>query len=363
MLTRLSRLKKILKENNLDAVLISTLPNIEYLTDFTHFYDEEREAFLFITKNNQYILTDKRYTHAVKTYVKNFDLREIFYGHGFTQNMQQLADEENIKRIGIEEDNLTYAEFKKIEPVFTDVVPLDLSAFRVIKTADEIASLQKACAISDATYVHILNFVKEGITEKEIAKEMEMFITSQGAELSFPTIVAFEENGAFIHHQTSNRQLKKNDTILLDFGAKYNNYCSDVGRVCFFGKASSEKRKAYESVIAAQEKVKAFLEKKLANDETIYEAAVDKIARDFLIKQGYESYPHGLGHGMGLQVHELPHLRPPSKGIVADGMVFSNEPGVYVPGKFGIRIEDDLFIKGKKLIQLTNATRELIEIA
>jgi len=362
MSDRLSRLKKILKENNLDAALISSLPNIMYLTDFTHFYDEEREAFLVITQKNNYILTDKRYTHAVQKYVKNFELREIFYGHGFADLMRQIAKDEKLTHLGIEEDNITYAEYKKIAPHFKTIHHLDLSSFRAVKSLDEIAKLTKACEISDAAYVHILNFIKEGMTEKEIALEMELFIKGQGADLSFPSIVAFEENAAFIHHQTSNRQLHHGDTILIDFGAKYQSYCADLGRTVFFGKTSPEKKKAYHAVIAAQEKAISFIKEKLANNETLYEPDADNAAREYLTKLGYDSFPHGLGHGIGLQVHELPHLRPPAKNIVTEGMVFSNEPGVYRHNKFGIRIEDDFTIQGNKLVQLTNSTRELIEL-
>lgn len=362
MSTRLSRLRKLLKQNKLDAVLISTLSNIIYLTDFDHFYDEEREAFLLITQKSSYILTDKRYTHAVQEHVRGFTLRELFYGNGLAETMKDLAKQENIEILGVEDDDMSFSEYKKIAPFFKEIYNLDLSSYRTIKSAKEIRILQKACAISDAAYNHILTFIKEGMTEKEVANEMEIFIKQQGAELSFPTIIAFGENGAFIHHRTSDRQLRKGDSILIDFGAKYQNYCSDVGRTVFFGTATEEKKKAYHAVIQAQKKVIEYIQTKLNRKQTLSQPACDTPARNYLMKRGYESFPHGLGHGIGLQVHELPHLRPPATGTITGGMVFTIEPGVYKKGVFGIRVEDDFVIKDNKLIQLTKSTRELIEL-
>ncbi len=362
MNSHISKLRALLKEQTLDAALISSAQNIIYLTDFSHFYNKEREAFLLITQKNNYIFTDKRYTHAVQTHIKDFILLEIFYGHKFSELLKKVIDDEKIASLGIEEDDITYREYRKIAPAIQKLTHFDLSPLRIYKTAREIKLIQKACEISDSTFLHILNHVKDGITEKEVALEMEQFMKKNGAEVGFETIIAFEENAAFIHHQTGNRKLKKGDVILMDFGAQYQNYVADISRTIIFGKATSEKKKAYVTVLDAQEKATSFIEAKLATNDVVLGSEVDKVARDHIITRGYDSFSHGLGHGIGLQVHESPSLRPPSTSILKPGMVFTNEPGIYLPHKFGIRIEDDFTIQNNTLVQLTQSPRELIEL-
>lgn len=359
---RLQKLKELIKQESLDAALISSVPNIIYLTNFNHFSPAEREAFLLITQKANYIITDKRYTHAVQTHVKDFKLLEIFYGHGFKEWVKQIAEEEHIQRLGIEENNLTYGEYAKIAPFIKSFKQFDLSALRLTKSAEEMKMLQKACEITDKTFTYILSQINPGLKEQELALEMEIYMKKQSAGLSFDSIVAFGENAAYVHHKTGERTLKRNDGILLDFGAKYGNYCADMSRSIVFGKAGAALKKAHGTVLAAQEKAAEFIEKLLEQGKEIKGAEVDKVARDYIIAQGYPSYPHGLGHGVGLEVHELPALRPPSASLLQSGMVFSIEPGIYVPGQYGIRIEDIYAIQNNKLVQLTKSSKNLIEI-
>jgi Xaa-Pro aminopeptidase len=189
-----------------------------------------------------------------------------------------------------------------------------------------------------------------------------MFIKQHHAELSFNTIVAFAENGAYIHHKTGDKKLTANSPILIDFGVRFSNYCSDMSRTFFFGKATNEQKDAYQTVLASQEKAIEFIQKKLDKKEAINLSDVDLIARDYMIKKNYDSLPHALGHGIGLEVHESPRLSPASDDIINEGMVFSIEPGIYRLNKFGIRIEDIFAIEENKLVQLTNSSRKLREI-
>jgi Xaa-Pro aminopeptidase len=351
-----------MNEEKLDAVLISSTPNIIYLTNFNHFYEEEREGFLLITKKNNYILTDKRYTHAVQKHVKNFTLCEIAYMHGFKDWIKKIFSEENVKTLGVEENNITIKEQKMLLPYAQEISHFDLTPLREKKSSKELVILQKVNDIADRAFHYLLTQIKAGMTENEIASLIEIFAKKNSAELAFDTIVAIEENGAFIHHKTGQKKLQKNNCILLDFGLKYENYCSDMSRTFFLGKASIEQKKVYNTVLAAQQKAIDSIKNKLEKKQPIRGADVDKVAREYIIEQSFASFAHGLGHGIGLEVHEKPHLRPPSDSLLESGMVFTIEPGIYLPDRFGVRIEDVFSIHQDKLIQLTKSPRDLLEL-
>lgn len=369
--SRLSYLKKLLATNSIDAALISSIPNIIYLTDFNYFSDLEREAFLLITKKNNFIITDARYSHAVTTNLKNFTLLEISINNSFTHLLNTIIKKEKIQILGVEENNITVAEYKKISSVIKEINHLDLNAFRIIKTTTEIKKIKKACEIGDKAIEYILKKIKLGVTEKELALQLETFMRNSGAEPSFPTIVAFQENAAVPHHKTSDRKLNKNEFVLIDSGVKYENYCSDMTRTFFFGKANSEQKLVYNTVLETQRKAIELLDHKLVHDPTnkVEGAEIDKMAREYIINQGFQTIPHSLGHGIGLEVHEAPRLSSASKEILTAGMVFSIEPGIYLPAgrqglsnKFGVRIEDLFTIQGNKLVQLTKSPINLLEI-
>lgn len=359
---RLSQLKKLLHESNIDAAFISSLPNIIHLTDFSYFTDIEREAFLLITKNNQYIFTDGRYTHAVKQFVNTFELRELKAQEPLAYHLQQIFEKENIITLGIEEDNITVKEHKQLKKIAKNQKHFTLHTLRIQKRPEEIKKIKEACKLGDNAFSYILKQITIGVTEKEIAFLLETFMRKNNAEPSFPSIVAFGENAAVPHHKTGNRKLKKNEFVLLDFGVKYENYCSDMTRTILFGKATKEQKKVYETVLQGQEQSISYIERQLKNKKPVKAFDADNTAREFIIKTGYPSFPHSLGHGIGLQVHEAPRLSPQSKDILAEGMVFSIEPGIYLPDNLGVRIEDLFAIQNGKLLQLTKSSRGLIEI-
>ncbi|HEX8931878.1 MAG TPA: aminopeptidase P family protein [Patescibacteria group bacterium] len=358
----LAHLREIMIQDSLDAILISSLPNIIYLTNFAHFSDLEREAYLLITKNSQYIFTDARYSHAVKTQLKNFQLLEISIQKSFIQHLKQLIHDQKIKKMGLEENNLTVAEHKKIISVFKNSLHINLRDLRIKKNPWEIKHLKKSCQIGDQAFTYICKQIKLGMTEKELVFKLETFIRQQGADIAFPTIVAFGKNAAIPHHKSGNEKLTANNFILLDFGVKYENCCSDMTRTIFFGKATNEQKKVYETVLTAQEKAMQQYSNLAKQSKPVKAANIDKAARDYIISKGYPSIPHSLGHGIGLQVHEAPSLSPGSKDILANGMVFSIEPGIYLNDNFGIRIEDLFAIENNKLIRLTKSPRDLIQI-
>ncbi|MDP3733126.1 MAG: M24 family metallopeptidase, partial [Candidatus Daviesbacteria bacterium] len=203
----------------------------------------------------------------------------------------------------------------------------------------------------DLAFDFILKKIQSGITEKEIAKELENFIKYKGAVISFPSIVAFGKNSSVPHHQTGDKRLTINDKlILLDFGVKINGYCSDMTRTIFFGKPSGKQRKIYETVLEAQKRAVDFVNKQIKNGKIIKAKEVDQVAREYIKSKGFFDIPHSLGHGIGLEVHEHPNLSPKSKDILKEGMVFSIEPGIYIQGEGGVRIED-LFVLEKGVLR------------
>ncbi len=389
-INKVVRIQKALEKNRIDGLLVSSAINIGYLTDFFGFSKDEREAFVLLMDNKQYLATDGRYIEEVRKVVKNFEIVEITPNNPLKKILAALVKKHKIKRLGFEKNNLTVGELEKFSfrPAgLTHGVANIIEELRTVKEPHEITAIEKACALGDKTFDYILTKIKPEISEKELAFEIEFFIKKQGADISFSPIVAFGANSSVPHHQTSNQQLAaSNQLILLDFGVKIDNYCSDMTRTVFFGKATSEQKKMYNTVLAAQQKAIEYLERLtsdggrtvktprgwpngLPRGGEIKAVDVDRVARDYIINAGFPTIPHSLGHGIGLEVHELPRLSPKSKDILKPGMVFSVEPGIYVPGFGGVRIEDLVMLEPSGLPRrqagphlLTKSPKQIIEI-
>lgn len=344
---RVQELRNKIQKEKLDAVLVSSVSNIEYLTGYANFSKDEREAYVFLGKNFGYIITDGRYSEAIRKKVPHLELFE----RGYKKRTEHLfrKHKKEIKNLGIEEDNLTVAEHKILKKHFKDLKHFDVKKLRSIKNREETDKIEKACKIGDLAFKFILQKITAGITEKEIADELETFIRCKGATIAFPAIIAFGKNSAIPHHQTGDTKLREDDFVLLDFGAKVDGYCSDMTRTVVFGKPSIKQRKIYETVLEAQKKAIKFVKKQVKAKE------VDKVARDYIKSKGFSDIPHSLGHGIGLEVHEHPSLSPKSKDILKEGMVFSIEPGIYLPNFGGVRIEDLFVLEGWGLRKLTCA--------
>ena len=237
-----------------------------------------------------------------------------------------------------------------------------VGTLRIEKSAEEIQAISKACALGDAAFLAIRSQLQNGISEKKVSEELEIFIKRHGATISFPPVIAFGENASKPHHVATARKLKPHDVILLDFGIKIDSYCSDMTRTLINDAPTAEQTFAYEIVLASQQKAITFIKEQLSKKQKIIAKQVDAIARNFIIAKEYPNMPHSLGHGIGLLVHEPPRLTLLSQEELANCMVFSLEPGIYLPGKFGIRIEDLFAIQNNSLIQLTKAASELMTI-
>ncbi len=364
---KIKNVKLKIAQENLDALLISSVTNILYLTGYPGFADpNRREAFVLIAPKSQYVITSALYAEEIQKTSPEFTLVEISREKSFSQAIQSVIKKENLKKIGFEPHKLYVAEYlqlkKELPLVTTDYI---VESARQKKSDGEIAAIQKACEIGDNAFLFILTKIKEGITEKELAFELEFFIKKQGATLSFDSIVAFGAHASMPHYQTGNSKLKKNSFVLLDFGVKIDNYCSDMTRTIFFGKPTNEQKKMYDAVYQGQQKAI-----RQCNNLTMKQSAkkvkvseVDKAARTYIERQGYPSIPHSLGHGIGIDVHELPIISPNSKSELSEGMVFSIEPGIYIPNFGGVRIEDLFALEKNKLRQLTHSpSKKLIEL-
>jgi len=363
---QLKKLQKLLQVENLDAVLISSLPNITYLTNFFGFSTEDRDAYLLITKTTSYIFTHGIYKEAVEKQVKNFDLIPITRENPIGAALKKIVTDEKVKKIGFESFDLKINEYERLTKHIDKKIltPTNIiHNLRIIKSSDEIQAIKKACELGDKTFSHILKNIKATMTEKELAFEIEFFIKKQGADISFPPVVAFGANASQPHHVATDIKLKNNTLVLVDFGVKLNNYCSDMTRTFFFGKATEEQKKVYQIVLESQQKAINYIISSFQNAKSLIKATeVDHSARQHIMDQDFPSMPHSLGHGIGLEVHELPRLTMVSEDILKPGMVFSIEPGIYLPDEFGVRIEDLYAIENKMLVQLTNAPKRLTEI-
>lgn len=360
---RLLSVRTLIKRQNLDALLISSIPNIIYLSKYSGFSKDEREAFLLLTKAGQYIITDGRYSEAVRKQVKDFELIETSGNYSLKDALASLAKKLKIKKLGIEEKNITVSESKILLGHYGSMCHCSdfLDSFREVKENVEIEKIKKACDLGDKTFKYVLSKIKKGVSEKEIAFEIELFIKRAGADIAFPAIVAFSKNSSIPHHQTSGQRLKTNDQILLDFGVKFDNYCSDMTRTIFFGIVDEKFKKIYNTVLDAQKLAIEQLNNLIIAKKQIKASYIDNIARKHIINQGFSTIPHSLGHGIGIEVHEAPRLSPKSKDILKPGMIFSIEPGIYIPNVGGVRIEDLVLIRKNKLEILTHSPRNLIE--
>ncbi|OGK11278.1 hypothetical protein A2954_06145 [Candidatus Roizmanbacteria bacterium RIFCSPLOWO2_01_FULL_37_12] len=345
---RVNKVREKLLEKNLDAILISNFYNILYLTGFKTLTTDEREAFVLVTKNKTYLFSDERYLD--KNYqlrITNYELKLIEPGKGLIFHLQEIVKAEQLKNMGFEAEDLKYLEFEKIKEFLSQVnlVPTDrlIVTIREIKDQEEINLVEKACEIGDQCLRDILKIIKLGVTEKEIAFKLEMWIKEKGYDLSFDPIIAVDANSAIAHYnsKTGNGVVKDGSVILLDFGVKYNDYLSDMTRMVYFGKPNEEVHQVYKVLKVAQEKT---LEK-IKDFE--YLKDIDGLCRKMISDQRLPNYPHSTGHGVGLEIHEYPKVSLNSPDRKLANQIITIEPGVYFPGKFGMRVEDTVVVDDK----------------
>ncbi len=343
-----------MERQDLDGILLVGDANRNYLSGFTG-----DESFSIIGLEKAIFITDSRFTEQAKEQVIGYEVRE--YKGKIEKFMSKIVKELNIKKLGFEEDIVTFKNYVTYKDSFScELVPIKgiIEDIRIIKDEEEIVCIKKAAEIADRAFAKILQFVKPGMTEKEVGVELEYWLKKFGASgLSFPSIVASGERSSLPHGQPTDKVIKMGDFLTLDFGCVYNGYCSDMTRTIVMGNATDKMTEIYNVVLEAQETaIKAFKPGSTG-------AEVDKVARDYIKEKGYGKYfGHGLGHGVGREIHELPGISPNGDIILKPGMIVTNEPGIYIPDFGGVRIEDLILITENGCEVISKTTKKLITI-
>lgn len=357
MNSRITSLQEKLLENRLDSLFVSSQPNVTYLTGFNGLSPNEREGFLFVTLHHAYLLTFPTYFELYKKGGENFTSLNITAEKRIHNHLLNVIDKEKIKSVGFEEDSLTVSELNSLErKLGKKLTPTNglVEELRKVKDLSEIAAIKKAADLADKTFDFIKKKIKNGISEKELALEIEFFIKRNGGENAFDPIVAFDENSAIPHHMSNNKKhMTNNSLILLDFGAKIDGYCSDMTRVIFWGTPDNKKKKIYDTVLASQEKALSLMKAGVNGED------IDRAAREVIIAAGFTPYPHGLGHGVGLQIHESPRMKENYPQILPKNSVITVEPGIYIPGFCGVRIEDLVVLKNNGVEILSKSIKSV----
>lgn len=338
---RLKKIKKILAKEKADALFVSNPYSIYYLTGFKTLSPQEREAFVLVTETKTSLFTDPR--HDTSFSDNSIEVRLITPQKNLVKNLSEIIKEEKIKTLGFEEEDLKFREYKYLNEklkvklkALKNVIP----KLREIKEKAEVENIKKACHLADECLKQIVRTVKVGVTEKEVAFRVEFYLKKKGYDISFQPIVAFDQNSAIPHYNTwdDSGVLKKDSVVLIDFGATFQNYCSDMTRMFFMKNVSSEVINLYKKLLKVQEETM----KKIKTFKKTRE--IDKYARELLKKESLPSFPHSTGHGIGLEVHELPSISQKSRAEIRDCQVFTVEPGVYFAGKYGLRVEDIVWV-------------------
>ena len=349
---KLQWLRNKMSSLDLQGLIISNPINIKYLTNI------EAEGTLLLTRKENIYITDSRYIEHVHSTLTLFDEIIVY-------DIQDISkdDYENFfmfcENVGFEENYVTYAQYKEYIRKYKihNFVETEniIEKQRMIKDDEEISNIKKACEITDNCFSYILTYIKPGMTEKQIANEIEDYYKQRTDGLSFETIVASGENSSKPHAIPTDRKIQDVDIITIDMGCKVNGYCSDMTRTFFVGKLPEEMKTIYDRVLENQNKVIEEM-KDGANTRLL----TKMIESDFQLN-GYDLI-HALGHGVGMEIHESPYINRRSDMILKENMVVTDEPGIYIPGKFGVRIEDTIQITKFGCIKLTNSEKNYIII-
>lgn len=349
---RVKNVQDKLSKYNIDALLVTNMFNVRYLANFTG-----TTGLVVITKDEAYFVTDFRYTEQAAEEAKGFT---IVKNEGpIFEEVAKIVQEDKIENLGFEQENITYAVYNQIN----DIIPCELvpvtglvEKLREVKTEDEINIIKEAINITEKAYDYILGYVKPGKTEIEVANELDFYMRNEGAtSVSFDTIVASGIRSAMPHGVASDKVIEEGDMVTIDFGCYYKGYVSDMTRTFAVGDPGEQMKEIYEIVYQANKKVNEVAKAGMTGAE------LDAIARDYIAEKGYgPQFGHTLGHGIGLEVHEGPSLSFRNEDKLVVNNIVTNEPGIYVPGLGGVRIEDDLVIKEDGAEILMTTPKELI---
>lgn len=360
---RLAAVRGVIAELGLDAALLSRTAHKRYFSGF-RLSDAEGPTSgyagtLLVTRDRQRLLADSRYTEQASIEAPDWEL--VATTGTLDEEIPRLLLEDGIERLGLEAGSVTHADWTALAAAApgTELHDIDaeLAPIRLHKTPDEIDAIGRACALTDACFDHLVAWIRPGMTERAVAWELEGWFRANGAEgLAFDTIVLAGARAAMPHGRPSDAVVEAGNVLLIDFGCAVDGYRSDMTRTLLVGEVPREIRRLHDAVREAQAASIAAIEPGVNGQ------ALDAIARERIEREGVPSYGHGLGHGIGLETHEAPRLRKSEASTLEPGMVFSVEPGIYLPGVTGIRIEDIVALEASGPRLLTTSPREPIVI-
>jgi Xaa-Pro aminopeptidase len=349
---RLEKLRRLLTAKKMKALFVSQPDNRRYLSGF-----DGSAGLLLITQKENFLATDSRYTEQARIQAPEYEILETKGELGGW--LPTLADRLGLKELHFEAGHLTFAAVQNLGQSLAKsasrprLTPTDdlVESLRDVKEPGEIELVTRAAQMCDAAFEHVLGVIKAGMTEKEVAWELERFLRERGSQpLPFDIIVASGPNSALPHARPTNRPIGPGEPVLIDFGARVDGYSSDISRTLCLGQADATYKKVYGTVLAAQLAAINGIKAGMSGQQA------DAVAREVIKKAGYgENFGHGLGHGLGLAIHEEPRLGPGAELVLADSMVFTIEPGIYLPGWGGVRIEDTVVMECGRIRVLSQA--------
>ena len=342
-----------LPEYGIDAMLLNSEPGEFYAVGF------HGEGNVVVTAEKCFYFTDSRYIEAAGNLITGAEIAMTGHSRNYRAMVQEVVEQCGIKTMGFEENYLSVAEYELWEKGLTaKLVPAQklVNSLRAAKDEEEIALMRKAQEITDRAFDEILKFIQPGMTEQEIAAKLQYDMLRFGAEkMSFDPIVVSGPNGSLPHGVPSSKQVQKGEFLTMDFGCKYGGYCSDMTRTVALGEPTEEMRKVYDVVLQAQ------LAGLAASRAGVTGKSIDAAARKVIEDAGYgEYFGHGYGHSVGIEIHEAPNANMRDETPMPVGAAVSAEPGIYLPGRFGVRIEDVAIMTEDGCIDITKAPKELI---
>ena len=362
-LDRTQRLRGHLEAENLDAILISQPENRFYLSGFSG-----SAGFLVVSRDRAFIATDFRYFEQSARQSPDYALLKMAGPKPFAWFHEALA-EIKPRRLGFEASDVSFSFYSVIKRSIAELPSNErprlmstrglVESLREVKEPDEIAEIDRAASFADAALSQVVPAIEPGMTEKQVAWELEKAMRDAGADsISFDTIVASGPNGALPHHRPSDKQIQSGEPVVIDMGARINGYCSDITRTIVVGDADDQLDKVYHTVLDAQLNAIDAVRSGMTGHEA------DSLARTIIDDAGYgERFGHSLGHGIGLAVHEVPVVGPRGSSVLGKDMVFTIEPGIYIPGWGGVRIEDMVVLENGKVRVITKTPKALGSVA
>ena len=352
----MKRLREVIEKNGWEGFLVTQPINVNYVSHYTG-----ADSYLLFTRSKKYFLTDPRYTEQASKECPDYEIFEWRPFGSLGKAVAHLADQEGLSNLAYEASHLTVSQYRMMEAdIRAELVPTEgvIEEFRSVKSPEEIHCLKAACEIASRAFEQILKEIRVGVTEKELAAKLSLFMVMEGADTQpYGNILISGARTSLLHGIPSEKAVEYGDLVLMDYGCQYHGYLSDMTRTVVVGRATNRQREVYALEQKMVQAVEDFLKDGVSAADAYYESAK--------VIEGTEYFPYhytGIGHGVGMFVHEVPFMGPKSGDMVRENNVMTVEPGIYIPGWGGIRIEDQGLIRKDGFENLISAPKELIEL-